>query len=83
MVRKPMSYSFPPELDRLVRQRLATGEYGSEDEVLLDAMRALQDRDQTIMAIREGIADMEAGRTRPLGEVDAEIRDRHGIRADG
>ena len=78
-----MSYAFPPELDRLVRQKLATGEYGSEDEVLLDAMRALQDRDQTIMAIREGIADMEAGRTRPLEEVDAEIRDRHGIRADG
>ena len=66
-----MSYTFPPELDRLVRDKLATGEYASEEELLLEAMRALVDRDEAIAGIRRGIEDMEAGGTRSLQEVDA------------
>jgi len=73
-----MSYPFPPELERLVRRRLATGEYASEDDVLLDAMLALEKRDATVAAIREGIADMDAGRMRPLDDVGAEIRRKRG-----
>jgi hypothetical protein len=38
-----MSYSFPPELDRLVREELSTGVYASEDGLLLEAMQVLQD----------------------------------------
>lgn len=74
-----MSYMFPPEIDRLVRDRLSSGLYTSEDEVLLEAMLALQDRDETIAAVREGLADMEAGRVRTLQDVDAEMRKKHGI----
>ena len=57
-----MSYSFPPEIDRLLQDRLSSGLYSSEDQVLLEAMLTLQDRDETIAAVREGLADMEAGR---------------------
>lgn len=74
-----MSYSFPPEIDRLFRDRLSSGLYSSEDEVLLEAMLALQDRDEALAGAREGLADMEAGRTRSLEEVDTEIRKKHGI----
>jgi predicted transcriptional regulator len=69
-----MSYAFPPALDRLVRDELATGVYRSEDEVLVEAMQALRDRDEALAGIREGLADMNAGRVRPLGDVDAELR---------
>jgi predicted transcriptional regulator len=74
-----MSYPFPPVLDRLVREELATGVYDSEDDVLVEAMQALRDRHQTIAGIREGLSDLDAGRVRLLGDVDAELRTKHGI----
>ncbi len=77
-----MSYPFPPTLDRLIREELATGVYRSEDEVLVEAMQALRDRDETIAGIREGLADFTAGRVRVLGEIDAELRAKHGIARD-
>jgi len=77
-----MSYAFPPELDRLVQKELATGVYASEDEVLLEAVRALRDRDEVDAAIREGLDDVKAGRLRPLHEVDAELRARYSILRD-
>ncbi len=39
-----MSHSFPPELQQLVSDQLATGDYASEDEVLLAGVRLLADR---------------------------------------
>ena len=74
-----MSYPFPPVLDRLVREELATGVYNSEDDVLVEAMQALRDRDETIAGIREGLSDLDAGRVRLLSDVDAELRTKHGI----
>ena len=37
-----MSYNFPPDLDRFVKDRMAHRGYRSEDEVLRDAFRALE-----------------------------------------
>jgi hypothetical protein len=62
-----MSDPFPPAIDRLVRKELATGAYKSEDDILVEA------------GIREGLADIVAGRVRPLGDVDSELRAKHGI----
>jgi predicted transcriptional regulator len=56
--------------------------YRSEDDILVDAMQALRDRDQAIAGIREGLADMDAGRIRSLGDVDAGLRTKHGIARD-
>jgi len=74
-----MAYPFPPMLDQLVREELATGAYRSEDDVLVEAMQALRDRDEAIAGIREGLSDLDAGRVRSLGEVDAELRTKHAI----
>ncbi|MBU4272326.1 MAG: type II toxin-antitoxin system ParD family antitoxin [Planctomycetes bacterium] len=74
-----MSYLFPPMLGRLVREELASGAYKSEDDVLVEALQALRDRDKTIAGIREGLADLDAGRVRPLGDVDAQLRTKLGI----
>ena len=37
-----MGYSFPPNLDRMVRHWMETGDYRSEDELLVDAMLAYE-----------------------------------------
>lgn len=77
-----MPYSFPPELDRLVREGLAAGEYASEDDLLLEAMLALRERDEAVAGIRQGLADLDAGRVRPLANVDAELRRKYDIPRD-
>jgi len=66
-------------LDQLVREELATGAYRSEDDVLVEAMQALRDRDEAVAGIREGLSDLDAGRVRSLGDVDAELRTKHAI----
>ena len=66
-------------LDQLVREELATGAYRSEDDVLVEAMQALRDRDEAIAGIREGLSDLDAGRVRSLADVDAELRTKLGI----
>ena len=40
-----MSYPFPPELQQLLHEGLAAGNYQSEDEILLEALRLLRQRD--------------------------------------
>jgi len=40
-----MSYPFPSELRQLVEQGLATNHYRNEDEMLLEAVRLLHQRD--------------------------------------
>ncbi len=69
-----MPYQFPPDLERLVEEQMATGGYDTEDDVLRDALRALSLRNEEVAAIQECIDDMEACRFRSLEEVDAEIR---------
>ena len=77
-----MSYAFPPELERLIRQELSTGVYASEDDLLLEAMRVLHDRDEAIAGIKEGLSNLEAGRVRTLNAVDEELRMKHAIPHD-
>lgn len=74
-----MPYSFPPVLEKLVSQEMASGEYNSEDEVLLEAMRSLREKKQTLSAICEGLADEQGGHVYSLEDVDAEMRDKYQI----
>ena len=77
-----MSYPFPPELERLIQEELASGEYASADDVLLEALRALRERDEALAGIPAGLADFDSGRVRPLASVDAELRKKYDIRRD-
>jgi len=81
-----MAYQFPPDVQKLLRDHMATGGYPSEDDVLRDALKVLGEfvnsRDeideeyrQTVAAVREGLADAEAGRMRPLRTI---IDEEHG-----
>ena len=76
-----MQYDFPSEIKTMIDDRLATGKYASEDEVLQRALRALREYDETVGDIQEAMADEAAGRLRPLHEVDDEIRRKLGFTA--
>jgi putative addiction module CopG family antidote len=78
-----MSYQFPPDLVEQLQDRLATGQYTSEDEVLREALRALKRQDEDVAAVKEAIADMEAGdRGKPFDEFVDEFRRAHQIPLD-
>jgi Arc/MetJ-type ribon-helix-helix transcriptional regulator len=47
-----MSYAFTGELQQLVQIELAKGVYASEDELLLVAMKALREREQSYQQLR-------------------------------
>jgi predicted transcriptional regulator len=74
-----MAYAFPPDVQQLIREADAFGNYASEDDLLRDALTSLIRQHDDLASIRAGVADMDAGRFRPVREVDAEIRSRLGF----
>lgn len=74
-----MSHPIPVDVSQAIESLLATGRYDSEADGLRNAIAALRERDDDLTAILAGIADMEAGRCRPLSKIDAEFRRRHNI----
>ena len=50
-----MTESFPPEIQQFVWQELATGSYGSEEELVLDAVRLLRSSKLHLEQLREGL----------------------------
>lgn len=52
-----MTETFPPDLQQFVRQELASGHYGSEDELLRQAVRFYRDSGIRLKQLREDIND--------------------------
>jgi len=75
-----MTLQISADVENLVRVQMATGNYKTEDELLRDALQALAERSDDLIAIQDGIDDMLAGRVHPLDEVDAEIRQKFGFK---
>jgi putative addiction module CopG family antidote len=76
-----MSVDLSPEVLSEIQRQVATGVFASPDEVVREALAALRDREAEVLAIQEGIDDMEAGRVRPIREFDREFRQRNGLPA--
>jgi predicted transcriptional regulator len=72
-----MSDNISARIGELIREHMALGKYASEDELILSALQALDERNETYAAIQAGIEDMEAGRVRPFQEVADEIARKH------
>jgi len=77
-----MSYQLPPDLEERIRKQMSDGNYDTEDDVLRDALEALDARNADLAAIQAGIDDMEAGRMRPIGDVADDIRQKQGWTSD-
>ncbi len=52
-----MQFRLPPDIEAQIKDRLATGHYANEEEVLREALRALKCQDNDVTAIRVAIAD--------------------------
>jgi Arc/MetJ-type ribon-helix-helix transcriptional regulator len=74
-----MSYQLSSDLVTRIQTFVVSGGYASEEEVVQDALLALEQRQQDLIAIRAGIADMEAGRCRPFSEIECEFRTQYQI----
>lgn len=53
---------------------MASGLYESPDDVLLHALRTLDDDVDAVADIREGMADELAGRTMSIADAERELR---------
>ena len=64
-----MNNSYPPDVQAFVTDSVASGEYQSEDDVVVDALRALRElkrRHSTLRQdVQEAIAEMDAGHGEP------------------
>ena len=69
-----MSYEFPPEIQNLINQNMASGAYSSENHVLQMALHVLSDYHATIADIRQGISEFEDGKAEPLAQAMDDIR---------
>lgn len=73
-----MSYNLPADVEQLLQDRLASGHYTSEAEVLREALLSLAEREDDLEAVRSAIAEMEAGDEGiPVSEAFDLIRRQH------
>lgn len=73
----------PQAFREFLDARLANGLINATLDEILDLWEyensPQEEREETLRAIRRGLDDMYAGRTRPFEEFDAEFRRRHGL----
>ncbi|HEY1752973.1 MAG TPA: type II toxin-antitoxin system ParD family antitoxin [Caulobacteraceae bacterium] len=68
-----MVVTLSAELEDLIREKVATGRYRSEADVVAVALKLLEERDRCVAlaaAIEEGEADLREGRFVDVANVD-------------
>jgi antitoxin ParD1/3/4 len=65
------------KLEAVVNDLVANGRYNSKSEVLREGVRLVQEREAALAqlhtALKAGVADIKAGRTKPLEDVVARL----------
>lgn len=68
-----ISADLGPQLEAYITKLVETGRYNSKSEVLREGVRVIQERETRLAAldasIARGVADGEAGGTKPAAEV--------------
>ncbi len=71
---------FPPDLEVEINERMASGQYASQDELFRTALRALRLQDADVTAVKQAITDMEAGdRGLTFDQFVQEYRKKHNV----
>ncbi len=82
-----LSITLPRDMAKTVKDKVASGAYATESEVIRDGLRALSERDAALedWLRTEGVARYDAfkrdPRGRPAEEVFARLRQHHAKRA--
>lgn len=75
-----LNVSLPKELEARVRERVASGLYGSASEVIREALRLFEAYHLHLNALKaeidRGIADMNAWRVAPVDMADIKLQGR-------
>lgn len=73
-------------LETYVSRLVKSGRYNSKSEVLREGVRIIQDRETRLLAldasIERGLADADAGRTKPAADVFDRLEDKYRALAD-
>ena len=73
-----LSITLPPEMASFIRQKVDSGLYGSNREIIREAMRGLMELERRLErldgAIALGLADAEAVRVQEIEAVRRELR---------
>ncbi len=83
----PLSITLPHEMAQMVKDKVASGAFATESEVIREGLRALDERDAALETwLRtEGVARYDAyrqgnGKSRPAAKVFARLRAHHARR---
>jgi putative addiction module CopG family antidote len=75
-----MPIQLPPELETLVRNRMATGNYESEEDLIRRALVALENEEDDLRAVEQAIREWHEGDAGiPIDDAFAAVRARHAI----
>lgn len=56
-----MTNHFSPGVEQMIRAKMATGRYRSEEELLLLALQSLDESEEELQAIEEALASVDDG----------------------
>lgn len=78
-----MDVRLTPELERLIHDKVATGLYASQDEVIREALRLLRDRDELrLLAVDDLRREVQKGLDQ-LDRGESVVLDPERIKAEG
>lgn len=82
-----MNVSLTPQLEKFIQNKVESGRYTSASEVIREALRAFEQKEEYERALKDfrakldqGLADAKAGRTVDGEEVFARIREESRLR---
>ena len=75
-----LSITLPAEMVRIIREKVGSGSYSSNSEVIREALRGWLEREQRLAtldaAIVRGVADADTGQTQEIEAVREELKRR-------
>jgi len=78
-----MAIQFPSDVDQFVRNELDLKHYASENDLLIDAVRLLQqEREEVIAGIQQGIESMQRGEGITLDAAFESLYKKHNTSVD-
>lgn len=76
-----MTIDLSPAAELLLNEQMARGHFGSPSDLVEHALRLYGfhlTEEESLAALRESVAEAEAGKTIPAEQVFEEIRNKHG-----